>query len=56
VGAITVNKDGTIDGGPIASGSVEAHKLAMELIHGGVIPEHMKAEPDGRYSYTELVS
>jgi hypothetical protein len=53
VGAITVNKDGTIDGGPIPSGSVEAHKLAMELIHGGEVPEHMKAEPDGRYSYTE---
>jgi hypothetical protein len=49
---ITV-KGENVTGGVVKSGSAEAHKVAMELIHGGVVPEYMKAEPDGRYSYTE---
>lgn len=52
VGAITVTGE-NVTGGPIESGSVEAHKLAMELVHKGVVPEYMRAESDGRYSYTE---
>lgn len=52
VGAITVTGE-NVTGGPLENGSVDAHKLAMELIHGGVVPEHMRAEPDGHYSYTE---
>jgi len=53
VGALAVKADGSVEGGPIASGSAEAHQLAMALLHGGVIPEHMKAEADGRYSYMD---
>lgn len=52
VGAMSIT-DEKFTGGPIESGSVEAHKIAMDLIYGGNIPEHMKAEPDGHYSYTE---
>jgi hypothetical protein len=52
VGAMTITGE-SFTGGPIENGSAEAHRVAMELIHGGVIPEHMKAESDGRYSYTE---
>lgn len=53
VGALTVEADGSVVGGPIENNSVEAHRVAMELNYGNVIPEHMKQEPDGRYSYTE---
>lgn len=52
VGAITVTGE-SVTGGPIESGSVEAHQLAMELIYGGVVPEYMQAQPDGHYTYTE---
>lgn len=52
VGSITINGE-NVTGGPLENGSVEAEKLAMELIHGGVVPEYMRVEPDGRYTYTE---
>lgn len=37
VGALTVTGE-NVDGGPIESGSIEAHKIAMALIHNGVVP------------------
>jgi hypothetical protein len=52
-GAITVNSDGSFVGGPATNEGVEAHRIAMDLIHGGVVPEYMRPEPDGRYSYIE---
>lgn len=53
VGVLTVNADGSVEDGRLQNDSPEAHKLAMELRYGGVVPEHMKPEPDGRYSYVE---
>jgi hypothetical protein len=53
VGTITIKADGELDGTPIPDDSPEAHKLAMELLYGNVIPEHMRAGQDGRYVYTE---
>lgn len=52
VGAMTITGE-SFTGGPVENDSTEAHKIAMELVHGGVIPDYMKVEPDGRYSYTE---
>lgn len=52
VGAITVTGE-VVTGGPVENGSVAAQKLAMELIHKGIVPEYMRAEPDGSYSYLE---
>lgn len=51
--ALRSRPDATRGRGPIKNDSAEAHRLEMDLIHNGVVPEHMKAEPDGRYSYTE---
>lgn len=53
VGSFTITGPNSVVGGPIENGSVEAHQIAMELKYNGVVPEYMKAEPDGRYSYTE---
>lgn len=51
-GAIKVTGEAVV-GGPFQNGSVEAHKLAMELIHGGAVPDYMRQESDGHYTYTE---
>lgn len=53
VGAITINADGSAEGGKLENGSPEAHKLAMELIYGNVPPDYMKPQPDGRYEYVD---
>jgi hypothetical protein len=53
VGAITINEDGSVSGDKIENDSREAHQLAMELKYGGIVPEYMRAEPDGKYSYVE---
>jgi hypothetical protein len=52
-GSLTVKPDGSIEGGPLVNDSPEAHKLAMELQYNNIVPDHMKPEPDGRYSYVE---
>lgn len=51
-GALTVMGE-NVTGGPFKNGSVEAQQLAMELIHDGIVPEYMRAEPNGSYSYIE---
>lgn len=53
VGVLTVNADGSIEDGRLENDSPEAHKLAMELVYGGVVPEYRKLEPDGRYAYVD---
>ncbi len=52
VGVVTITPDGTVEGEPIANDSPEAHRLAMELKHGNIVPEYMRLEGD-RYVYTE---
>lgn len=53
VGDITFMQTGVVEGGPLENGSVEAHKLAMELLHGNAIPNYMIVLPDGRFGYKE---
>ena len=53
VGDITVTGESVVSGGIIKNDSVAAHKLAMELLHGNAIPDHMIELPDGKFGYKE---
>lgn len=52
-GDITFNSTAIISGWQLENDSAAAHKLAMELLHGNVIPDNMIALPDGRFGYKE---
>lgn len=52
-GAITVKADGNVIDSRLKNDSADAHVLAMELLHGNVVPKDMKIGGDGRYSYAD---
>lgn len=53
VGDLTVKGESVICGGALENDSQPAHKLAMELLYGNQIPEHMIAIADGKFGYRE---
>lgn len=52
-GHLIINADGSVEDKRPANDTPESHALAMELRHGGIVPEYMKREPSGKYSYIE---
>lgn len=52
-GDITIKATEVISGGVFDNYSTAAHTLAMELLHGGVIPDHMIALPDGKFGFKD---
>lgn len=52
VGVVTAS-DGKVEGGKLTNDSADAHALALDLIHDGVIPDDMVRADDGRLAYRE---
>lgn len=53
VGDVTVRNAEIVAGGALENGSREAEELALKLVHGGELPEHMRRNDDGRIVYVE---